>query len=95
MNFKREDILECLKMTTEALEQQQKEKWVPVTERLPEESDTYFVTVHDEDLGFTTAFAYYLEHENRWSLDDEWIDGPVIAWMPLPEPYKPESEDKE
>ena len=68
-------------------------KWVPVTERLPEEDGTYLVTVRDEDLGFTTDYAYYSTDDNQWSLDDEWLDGDIVAWMPMPEPYKPESEE--
>ena len=65
-------------------------KWIPVTERLPDESGRYLIV----DSGHVTE-AYY---GKEWA-GDNWTD-PVemymafhpTHWMPLPQP--PESEGK-
>lgn len=95
------DEIECLDMAIKALEQQ-KAKWIPMTERLPKKSGTYLVTMRvkpfciaknfDKPRYNITTYAYYFKRENQWTPDDEWEDDEIVAWMPLPEPYKPESE---
>lgn len=58
----------------------QESRWIPVTERLPEEDGGYLVTVK---RGYVTT-AVWIGITKLWK--------EVTAWMPLPEPYK---EDKE
>ena len=68
-------------------------KWIPCEERLPEESKEYFVTVQHtgwncEPTKFVSSSKYNpktrcFECENEKRRGDK-----VIAWMPLPEPYK-------
>ena len=71
---------EALDMAIEALEQESKTGWIPVSERLPEKSGQYLVTVKK---------GYMLL--GLWcGIKDDWIN--VIAWMPLPEPYKKKME---
>ena len=61
--------------------------WIPVSERLPEHGQEVLGCEKD---GFITRYRYDAEepacwiddHEEFFSLDD------VVAWMPLPEPYK-------
>lgn len=68
-------------------------RWIPVTERLPEDYGTYLVTVKDELRGgLGTMVCKYIPTNIvfRWSKQD--INGGVIAWMPLPESYN-ESEE--
>ena len=60
-------------------------RWIPCSERLPTTKDDYIITVKDKSLTWTD----YVE----WSADFHWWeydDDMVIAWMPLPEPYKGE-----
>lgn len=78
---------------------EQEPKWIPVSERLPEDGRPVLIyawNVHhviaryDE---FRTANGY----KKTWVTADAWngnteINHEVIAWMPLPEPYKAESE---
>ncbi len=67
------------------------EKWIPVTERLPREGVDVLVC---NSVG--CIYISYLDWHGEWYFSeccDVAIDG-VIAWMPLPEPYKPESEVK-
>jgi hypothetical protein len=56
-------------------------RWIPVTERLPEERGLYLTTTKDK--------AVYCDHWNEDNFDRTEI---VIAWMPLPEPYRKEAE---
>lgn len=67
-------------------EQDEKENgWIPVSERLPEDG-TYITTLDGELVGQEEPFTGMCGIENeKW--DDEDC---VIAWMPLPEPYKEE-----
>ena len=65
-------------------------KWIPVSERLPEIHNyiqEYIVTIKGNYI--RTAFLYFNESNGKswWSRDD------IIAWMPLPKPYKAESEE--
>lgn len=55
--------------------------WIPVSEKLPEEHGEYLVT---DKYGRVTS-GLWIGNAKRWK--------DVIAWMPLPEPYKAESEE--
>lgn len=67
-------------------------KWIPVRERLPENHDSYLVTTkwkgsYSGDVYIETNMAMYREKQKEWDCVG------VIAWMPLPEPYKGECEE--
>lgn len=82
-------------------------RWIPVSERFPEKSGEYLlcgkIGGHEEynycfigeytpyeTFGFTHE---YYDPETFSPVDSEIIEfHSVIAWMPLPEPYKAESE---
>ena len=75
------------------LSAQLEQKWVSVSERLPDEYGNY---IADTKSGGIEECTYYPE-KNRWSTCE--ADGitylsesDVIAWMPLPEPYRGETE---
>lgn len=61
-------------------------KWIPISERLPEVDkygEAYVLVCMDDEFIATTT---YVKDEGF----ELWADsGGVIAWMPLPEPYKP------
>ena len=70
----------------------QEPRWIPVGERLPEKQDCYLVTTkwkgnYSGDVYIETNMAVYREKQKEWDCVD------VIAWMPLPEPYKEEKEE--
>lgn len=63
---------------------EQREKWIPCSEMLPEENSTYLVTGKSiytfKDPTFWTDVSQFE--------DGDWNGRNVIAWMPLPEPFK-------
>lgn len=63
-------------------------RWIPVSERLPEDNKEVLV---DRNAGPYLAWF----EDGEWRTEDFVIDKEFepIAWMPLPEPYKAESED--
>lgn len=70
--------------------------WIPCSERLPEEPFGCLVTVMDCEPSTQTDFEnilpYFVGYDGHsWNDEDgEEIPFEVIAWMPLPEPYKGE-----
>lgn len=69
--------------------------WIPVTERLPETNDevlTTYIVNGDRNKKYVETASYYQSSESWSSVWDEFrVAGTrieVIAWMPLPEPFK-------
>lgn len=70
------------------LEQDEEENgWIPVSERLPKASGTYQVTCMDGRI-YRSTYAKFQCKLKRWELTGARSYWKVIAWMPLPEPYK-------
>lgn len=86
---------ELMEMAITALQNQP--GWIPVSERLPEKSYGCLVTVMDFEpltqTDFENILPYFVGYDGHgWNnADGETIPFEVIAWMPLPEPYR-ESE---
>lgn len=81
--------------------------WIPVTERLPERNGRYLVTRGLNACGSLWNRIYVVNYSDLMSLKKEkiWWDGnvgkadfakldDVIAWQPLPEPYKEKENDR-
>ena len=68
-------------------------EWIPVSERLPKNISTVIVQVKEIEK---PTFGWY-GSINGWRLSDKDYKGltgfSVIAWMPLPEPYKEQNDD--
>ena len=64
--------------------------WILVDERLPESDGFYLATLDGEILGQEEAFAGLAEFEHGKWIDDKEDYKCVLAWQPLPEPYKGE-----
>lgn len=85
-------IIDSFDMVTKCIKQEP--RWIPVTERLPEEMFGCLVTVWDASPKTGEEFENILpEHVGydgeTWNgADGKPVAFEVIAWMPLPEPYK-------
>lgn len=68
-------------------------RWIPVTDRLPEQEGQYLVCCNNKHHQFEVARFYINYDGDRWFCCD-WNDPEkIIAWMPLPEPYKGGGEE--
>lgn len=89
------DVLEMIEELQGDLEEDEKENgWIPVSERLPEESDYYMACIYNEIQEKSYCRSEWFSINNNYYGEMVWIDlksyEKVIAWMPLPEPYKEE-----
>ena len=66
--------------------------WIPVSERLPERSVWVLAYCKTKDGYEYQTVLLLAKYNGEWTDCDDFCDD-VIAWMPLPEPYKAESED--
>ena len=104
------DEIECLEMAIKALEQEPEwipvserlpeedgDYLVTYEKGYAEDYDLPLIGI----VGFEVdceSFGYWYEYFDRQtmgSLGREWEEIKVIAWMPLPDPYKAESEEYE
>ena len=82
-------------ITNEAIEivKQEAERynngWIPCSEKLPDVRQDVLVTV--KYTGFMGMHGYWIKTGHMEAENDWWGDcagGEVIAWQPLPEPFK-------
>ena len=88
---------------------EQEPKWIPVSERLPEEhlcddgyvepSDYVLVWGDHGNYGVSRYWGNRRSKSESPNTHKDWVDLDLvvqkpIAWMPLPEPYKAESEEE-
>ena len=72
-----------------ALEKQEKDRWIPVTERLPELGVDVLITDEYGDV-LQATYTEWLGSESFISAEESIIIEDVIAWRPLPEAYTEE-----
>ena len=65
------------------------QKWVSCSERLPEESGYYLCTCLDGHRSMVTQVKFHTRIKS-WNLTGARAYWRVIAWCPLPEPWKEE-----
>lgn len=83
------------------------QRWIPVSERLPKENGRYFVTRGLNACGALWNRVYIINYSDLMGLKSEkiWWNGnvgksdfeeitDVVAWMPLPEPYKEGKDER-
>lgn len=78
---------EAIEEIKEMLEAQPEMKWTPCSERLPEESGEYIVTIRSEEDGEKrVAPRTYIPRHGFLTFSNE----TTLAWIPLPEVYNVE-----
>ena len=86
--YKAEDVYKVLEEVPSA---DRPQGWIPCSERLPSEKDyigDVVIWCTDKSI---VGVGWYYESTKSWAtIDDTFppILGEVIAWMPLPEPYR-------
>lgn len=73
----------------EVREAVEKHKWIPCSERLPEESGKYEVTALDAGRLIVTQVKWQPKLKS-WNLTGAMAYWKITAWKPLPEPYNPD-----
>ncbi len=93
MGKKREGLLEA----RDVIRKHMNDGWIPVDERLPEVDADIEEIIEDDDCPeyIVTIRGASESTVLKYSPDGAWFDDngnvyDVIAWRPLPEPYRPE-----
>ena len=85
-------IMECIEQQQVGSDTDVLTKWIPCSERLPSEATTYLVT---EEI-FICSKKQYIVEERLFGTEKQWLcprNRKVIAWQPLPQPYKKEGAE--
>ena len=87
-----EEFVKALPSVTPA---RKKEKWIPCSERMPEDGELVLFSTNTDRVYEgrffvdNTDFQWYAFRDEAFAYNNV-----VTAWLPLPKPYKAESEDK-
>lgn len=76
----------------EIIRKHMNDDWIPVEERLPEEAGTYIINALTGERNIVT-FAKWQNRYKRFDMTGARTYWKIIAWCPLPEPYRPERSD--
>ena len=91
------DYGEFLVVAIAALQEPER-KWIPVTEKLPENGCGVLVTVngkHDNIIFVNALEIAEYRNTEGWIIEGylDWLAPDVTAWQPLPEPYEEREEE--
>lgn len=81
-NMTRDELLRAVWLLDEVIEYS---RWIPVSERLPDESDYYCVTTEDIETDVRTEQTIWFAHKDDYDIEEsEWREladyEKVIAW---------------
>ena len=81
------EVAEAVDLAVDALKEQIDRKWIPCSERLPDKHGVYLVTGENGHV-FEYDYSDFTTHNEKWS----YCGNEIVAWRPLPEPYKKEGD---
>ena len=102
------DIRELLDELENLPSAQPEQRWIPCSERLPEIPCLVSDANHNTPYVLTSVITLEDKEHGKWAIDGRWLErtmvgekkadmlvyhNRIVAWMPLPEPYK-EGETK-
>ena len=88
----------AIKIVNQLAEEYNNDGWIPCSKQLPPHSDDLLLIQCSgkpkNNIVFDNAFCLASYTKEGWLLElyPEWKGAEVIAWMPLPEPFKPIAE---
>ena len=77
-------------LNSESTETEQ--RWIPCSERLPEEKEYVLLCDREPELGYSRMAVGWLEDGQICCWDDRAARKEFVAWMPLPEAYREEGD---
>lgn len=87
-----ESFIEAYKECQDIIRKHMNDVWIPVEERLPEEAGTYIINALTGERNIVT-FAKWQNRYKRFDMTGARTYWKIIAWRPLPEPYRPERRE--
>ena len=86
------DICYGLNKAKDIIRKHMNDGWISVEERLPEEAGTYIINALTGERNIVT-FAKWQNRYKRFDMTGARTYWKIIAWCPLPEPYRTERSD--
>lgn len=67
--------------------------WISCSDKLPNSPNPVLITIlyHEPYDNYEVSIGEYWNNGDGWG---DWPGAEIIAWMPLPEPYKEEANKK-
>ena len=90
-NYTEKEIRDAIEKAIKALKEKM---WIPTSEMLPEKYDSYLVMWRSLTEGYPDRLFYeiceYVPEEDEWDRIEQAGEAgaEIVAWMPLPQPYK-------
>ena len=91
-NGKKDGVSEAIEIVKQEAEKYNN-GWIPCSERLPEDGETYLVT-NAESFGQCHTYKGWYDGKHKiWHMEENFERKMnVVAWQPLPQPYQPKGE---
>lgn len=95
---KKQELVDRLAMYEDAAEKEKFGKWIPISERLPEDESYILVSFENSTMPDIARYEENDEGGTFYPGDDEKSYSSygffVNAWMPLPKPYREVDDEK-
>lgn len=85
------EILDAHRLAIAALEKQEQDRWIPCSVRLPELDTDVLITDQYGDI-WQATYIDWCGDERFVTAEESITIEVVVAWRPLPDPYKAEEE---